>query len=600
MRAHAERLSAALEAVTDVDPLAWTALSRVYEWLGDADSEARALERRVEALLHSTVTENDVESLYRLAEIRLRDANRRSDGVLLLRRALEARPDFERAEPLLLRAAQVQGDRKETIDLLEEVARLSGHEETLVTALSLGAITGTSNASKVREGVELGRSLGRVDDVIALLRGALDHGDDAYTAETSAWIREQLAELLLETEDFRTARDLLEQATDFTDQERARCLRLRAARLSVERLDDLDRAARLYAQVLDENPANRDAWAPLLDVFRRQGDQESLIALIHRTVPLVESMVDRGRLRLEEATVLLARPERREEAATLLKQIIKEHPTLHEATQVLGELLSDDGRFEELAELIERQLDVAKTNGEVDAVEALSLRLGSILEQGQHGSSALDVYEGVLGWAPRSRSALRAIARLTESLEKDRGALADVLERLLAVEETNAVAEVSRRLIDLRTELDDRAGAERALEVAVRADPADPALRTRLIELYAERGERKKIADTLKAALVSAPSDRSLLVSTVRAFEEIDAIDDAITVITEEIERTPGDAELLRERSRLFRAAGAYDDAIADMCRSLRMFSSVCEARMLLISRALSRSAPPGAFTPSS
>src|SRR5262249_27072691 len=159
----------------------------------------------------------------------------------------------------------------------------------------------------------------------------------------------------------------------------ARGLALQVAKMASTELDDLEWAAELYRRVLADDPSERDAWEPLLEVYRRRGDSARLIGLIESTAPLVESAGDRARLRLEEATLMLADPNRRESAVDLLKRVLDDDPSLLEAADLLAKALDELGRLDELITLLTTQVNVAKSNEDARAVELLSQKLGALL-----------------------------------------------------------------------------------------------------------------------------------------------------------------------------------------------------------------------------
>ena len=88
IRDRARGIQSRLESTNNPDDAAWAALGRVYDWLGDRDAEAQVLERRV-AAWEDGETPADAEPLYRLAEVRLGDADTLDEGLGLLARGLE-------------------------------------------------------------------------------------------------------------------------------------------------------------------------------------------------------------------------------------------------------------------------------------------------------------------------------------------------------------------------------------------------------------------------------------------------------------------------------------------------------------------------------
>src|SRR5439155_4362434 len=138
---------------------------------------------------------------------------------------------------------------------------------------------------------------------------------------------------------------------------------------------DMERAARIYESLREGDPADRDVWVPLLEIHRKRGATAALIQLIAETLPLIDSVAERSRLRLEQATVLLERPETEEQAAALLREVLQDDPTRIDAAMLLSNLLERGGRGDELVGLLERQLDAAKDRADVPSIVSLAMKL---------------------------------------------------------------------------------------------------------------------------------------------------------------------------------------------------------------------------------
>jgi tetratricopeptide (TPR) repeat protein len=559
------RIHRDLEARKIADDGAWAAMSRVYEWLGDPTSEAKALERRVEALLAApSITPEDVEPLLRLAEIRLVDPERRPEGVALIERALDAGAPSERGFKLL-EAGSVAAPRDDALlRLLERIAREPGRERTLVDVMVLRAEAGPVTIDAVREAVELAERFGDVPAEQALLRGALAHAD-SYEPRDRGWVEERLGRLVLESGELAFATSLFEDAARHSEPIHGKELLRKAAQLASESLMDLERAARLYRDLLESDPADREVWEPLLEVYRRSGDRDRLIVLIGATAPLVDSLADRGRLRLEEATLMLAEPDRAPAAIELLEGILREDPAADDAADLLHGLLEREGKRPELVRLASSRFERAKSMGDPPSVESLGLVFGSLLEAEGDIAGAREVYGSLLDWNAQSRGALSAIVRLEEERGADPADVADAIERLLVVEEGDAVSELAMRLVELRTEQGDSLGVERALEIACVANPLEVALREQLVARCLERVDWQRAATVLRRASVADPSDHGLLMRAVEAFEHAGDLPHAVETLDLALAESPDNPDLHLERARLLSELGQHDRALQDI-----------------------------------
>jgi len=314
-------------------------------------------------------------------------------------------------------------------------------------------------------------------------------------------------------------------------------------------LADLPRAARIYAKLRNQEPADRAIWEPLLEIYRTLGDTDALVALIAETLPLIESPDERNRLRLEEAELLLLRPDTEAQAGQLLKDVLEEDPTQVPAAMLLSDLLERRGDKAQLGMLLARQLDTAKDRNDVVSVMALSARLAGLFEEIGRIGDALDIYHATLDWDPRAKTSLQAILRLSEA-RGDSFEIAEALEKLLAIETGDAAADIARRLFALRTEQGDGELAEL------------------LIQRYQARGAHRELAALLKQAFERAPDSAAILFALLETYRNLGELDAAVETVTLALDRAPGLAPLYRERASLLEALGRSGDAIGDFARA--------------------------------
>jgi predicted Zn-dependent protease len=170
----------------------------------------------------------------------------------------------------------------------------------------------------------------------------------------------------------------MRRAMQAAETEEAFQIGLEVASLAAGPMNDPSLAARTYEQLLERDPGERAVWEPLLDVYRKLGEEERLEALIATTVDSVLDPADRRRLRMERARLLLTRG-RRDEAVAVLQEILQEEPDDMDAANILMGVYEQTGRTDDLADLIARQLDGARGRSDGIAVAQLSLRLASLL-----------------------------------------------------------------------------------------------------------------------------------------------------------------------------------------------------------------------------
>jgi lipopolysaccharide biosynthesis regulator YciM len=594
-------------ALADRLPEVWRSLAGAYARLGDTVAEEALLTRQIAA--GGAGPAELADALYQLAALRLRRPEARDDGLALLRRAFDVGPDADRAEALL-RAALAAGAEGVAVGrTLEGIARHSGRDRALVDALVLISgidleITHVEDADDarldpLREAVDVAGRLGDAALVESLLRRALDRAPLLGDAPLG-WALSALAEQRAAVGDLAEAADLKERAARGAPPEQERALLLEVAALSAGALADPARAARLYEELRAREPAEREIWQPLAEVYRRLGDRARLAALLEETAPLLEGAAERARLRLERAR--MAVDEDQEKAVSLLKEVIEESPEEGEAAAVLAQLLEKLGRREELAELVHKQLDAAKDREDGPAIVELSLKLGALLEQQWDEQGALDVYHAALDWEPKSRELLRQIVRVGMARE-DSMALGDALDQLLAVEEGQTAVDLSLQLAELHGEHGDAEAAARALEQGWAARPGDPKLKQELVRRYTEAGAYRALADLyvreadtladrgarvevlcraaellreqaaepeaaaeiLGRALDLDPSNRDVLIALVDVHGAMGKHGRAVEAIGSALAADPNDPWLYRARASLHEALGRDQAALLDL-----------------------------------
>ena len=470
------------------------ALDRIYERLGDVDAQARVLAKRVDIESMSSGAPATTDALYRLATLKLLREGTLEEGCDLLLSALAIAPELDRAEAALRAATEAHPRETRLIDLYERVGRAEGHERALVEALTLRSQLPGSSPEPLREAVSVARRIGDTRLAESLLRRLVGRGQEgAPDPAHLAWALTTLAELREADDDVADAVALKRQAADLAEPEEARRLRFEVARLAADRLSDLTLAASTYEELHRHEPADRDAWEPLLQVYRRMGKHAELADLIGRVVDFVDDNAERSRLRLERVRVTMNELGLGDGAAPLLREIVDEDPSQVDAAILLAGILSRSGREEDLTELLARQLDAAKDRGDAASVGSLSLRLGALLERTRRAEARV-VYYGALEWQPESKELLRALVSLKDP-DAEEGDRADAMEKLLALETGPEAEALAIELAALRESLGDEEAAGRALEAGFRAHPSSVLLRERLEAAYRAHEEWTKLAE---------------------------------------------------------------------------------------------------------
>ncbi|HEX6277258.1 MAG TPA: tetratricopeptide repeat protein, partial [Polyangiaceae bacterium] len=580
-----------LEKGESLEDGAWAALGRAFEALDDATSAARVLEHRIALSGRSSRPPADPDLVYRLAAARLADPETREQGIGLLERAFDLDLDPERAAKLLQGIpSEVERDPRVAV-LRERLARASGDTKGLVKALAVRAALPDASVAAVREGFELAQQLGDKELAAELARAALSNTALSLEARDRGMLRLDLAALYEAEGDLPSAFDLREEAAaDLGSDEGKRLLLDVAGRAEGE--GDHDRALRLYAKILDDEPAEPRALGPALALYRKLGKKKEWLGRVEHAISLVETVEERSVLRLEQAHALLEQKGGEKKAIEVLEELLLDDPGRRDASELLATLFEKAGRHEELARLLGGELDAAAERGDPDTCAALGLRLTGILEQAGKLEEAADVARRALAGAPDHRELAATVLRLAEA-SGDTRSIADALERLLALERGPEAGALGRRLAALRDELGDEKGVERALELACIASPDDPELLESLLSRFEARGDAARAAALLARALERRPDDLGLLERLSAALGQSGDHEESARMLDRLVAASPNDAALLKKRAQVLHELGREDHALVDLEAAYALDPSLASELVQALERAVARAEPP-------
>lgn len=314
----------------------------------------------------------------------------------LLRRADTAGP----AARVLEDVHRAAGDARKLADLLERrVAGADGSERPplLAEIAALHERLGDKGAALQAKLRELAEAVRRGEDAPGARAEA-----ERLAAATGAW-----PELARALEEALRARLPREAALD---------VKRRLATISAERLGRLDVAARWFEEVAGEAPSAETLGA-LARVHRRLGAHRELARTLERLAELAPAPAARKELLLEVAKIMADQLSDREGAMAAYRKILAVDPEDPNALRLLGTLLGSAERWEDLADVLSREITVAERQPNLVAEAAeLRYRLGRIRHQrlaDQDG--ALACYRDVLARVPRHPAALVALEELART-----------------------------------------------------------------------------------------------------------------------------------------------------------------------------------------
>ncbi|MEM7153241.1 MAG: tetratricopeptide repeat protein, partial [Myxococcota bacterium] len=598
--------------VREVD--VWRAAARLAGARGDTDRQVRYLGKLAEVGEDGSETRAD--ALFRMAEVHLSHEDGIDAGVETLRRALADAAKPERAARILRRAAEAHAPHAELLELYEEVARKTEDSSQILHAIERRAAHPDASPEAIREGVTLANELEAPDRAEALMMRAVELGENLLDGqERIAWAMLGLSTRRLEQGDLAGAVKWIGEAAESAPLEDLLALGQTIADAAMGEDGDPSLAAKLYESLLERDPTARAAWEPLANIYRKLDDVERLHRLVDETLDGLQDTEERNALRLMLVESMLAHEEHQDDALETLRNVLLEDPEHAQAQRLMAEHLMRTGNRDELLDLLRQQLMNAQANQKPEAIAVAALRLGEQLEEDDPIEAAA-TYRGALDSAPQDAGLLRALLKhLTdEDLASER---AEVLERLIEVEDDEAVAERSLELAAVRRSIEDEAGALQALTRGYARSPSHPELRAQLEGAYEAQGDfgglakllmdsaegeedlgtklplmkqaatlhRDKLGDPgeaitiLEQARTLAPEDPHLAAELVSTLAVGGRHEEAGQLVGEQIEQAGEDPQrllpLLVQRAGLRETAGDLDGTIADLEQARSIDTSV-------------------------
>ena len=210
------------------------------------------------------------------------------------------------------------------------------------------------------------------------------------------------------------------------------------ASLYADRLSAPDKAARAL-ETLAASAPEPEALAALARVYRGKGAYRELASALTRQASMASSPEAKKELLLEVATVMEEQLSDREGALETYRQILAIDPQDPNALRTLGRLLGAAERWEDLVQVLEREVAVTERQGLVAEAAELRCRLGRIRQQRLADvEGALAAYREVLAKVPRHPHALAALEELARSGGKGADEAAALLEPIYGQEGEHA------------------------------------------------------------------------------------------------------------------------------------------------------------------
>lgn len=579
---------------------AWRALGRVARKRGDRVEEIRVLRRLVAAGVDTGGLEGDgdldesqrTDALYRIAEVELRTDETLESGLDTLRDAVRRDSDHARAARIAAEAAKAMPEHEGLALFWERAARDAGDSALLLGYLrhriaQSGGAGGSASLEEVQEGVTIATALGEDDAIEPMLLKGAEIAETALGGLAGAlWIPTTLAERRSAAGDVRGAITWTQKAAEAAeaagDADRALELLREVAQLA--KGSDPKLAASAFSKIVEKTPSDRSLWGPLAEVYATLRDREGYEIAVRLALDGLSDRADRNDLRVALADQLLGTYQAEADGVAVLKEALDEDPDSLPASERLLDIFQKNGENEQLADLLERQLDRARDRSDVEAITALSLRRGGLLE-GTRRDDAMDVYRSALDWAPEDVRVLGALFRLygPDDDQLDRAALG---ERLLAVSDAAQAAPLAAQLADAYQAAEDDDAVGRVLDVGFRRAPGDATLLARLTAWLEAREDRDALAEIVAydaAHRADAAQRKARFREAAGLFVAVGRPERAAEILGDAVTASPDDLDLFGEYATALEASGRAEDGIALATQSLEGRTGVERGQLLAL-----------------
>ena len=566
-------------------------LAQVLE--DECKDPSRALDVLVDAMSENTSDVALLDGVERLADI----TRNYSRPATALEEALQLRPpastemardvwvrlaswqrdrikDAAAAERSLLHALEWDSNNDDILTQLENLRRVPGRERELIDTLRQRARMTLSEAFRA-ELFQQARQVAAAinDNAIAetIVRELLGF-DDA-----NLWAITELTALRRGAQDWaETLKLLLRRAELEADSRILHDIRHEAAVVAKDRLSDTATAISLYSQLFDDDPMDEVAGNSLKSLLLETKAFDQLIQILSRLVDVARGPSERAELRLQLASVYDENLEKPQAAIAELNSILEDTPNYAAAVVTLSKIYEKLGANEDMAELLERQIRQAETDGDVEAKIALQIRLGEVCETRlEDVDRALATYRSVLESRPQHRPALESLIRLREN-QGEMAEAAVLLESLVAIASAAERSSLDVRLADMRERVGDEKGALAALQHALTTDPMSKEIRVRARALSEKMGDWDHVATLLsdEAALAEAVTDKVGLwrdAARIRA-EKLQDGSSAAALLEQASTFAPNDRDLLLSLCDAYTASGRAREAATALERIVESY----------------------------
>lgn len=444
----------------------------------------------------------------------------------------------------------------------------------------LAPITGNweGAAAALRDAVEAKSStLGSEQSRDLLLRVAVWYRDRAEDKASAEKALERALEfdpnnddLLVQIEALQSGagreRDLvqtLRRRAKLARDDAARDALYRRAKELADGLSDRELSESVLREMLEKDDRNLWALAELSTLREAASDYQELFTLLLRRVELGTDSTENRKLRHRAAVVAREHLSDTGKAIEIYSHLFDDEPTDASAASALRELYESGGKYEELARLLERLVQVAPTAADRGT---LRMELSKLqVERFKKTDAAIELLRATIQEEPARADAVTALSDLYEQHKKYpelAGLLSDQIRLAGERGETDTELALQVRLGDLYDQkLSDRAKAIETYEAILSRHPQHRPSLEALTRLYQAAKDHASAARIIEMLLSSASGDEAVRLSKVLAdeYRGMKDLTRAATALERGLAADPGNGQIRDLLRSLYQESGAWE-----------------------------------------
>lgn len=470
------------------------------------DPHDMEVQERLESLTASLDRYQDLVPLYDEIAADLGDPIRKVELAEKAGRwALERLGQTAQAAALFRQVLSVEPEHQEALEILENIARVEGDEESLAAVLAARV----QSTFEPEEQIALYTELATVRLSLQDYQGAIEAFQQLLILDEETLERlETLAQLFEITEQWQERADILERLLIYRDDQDGRfVLYTEIGTIALEKLEDFSRARFALEEALTLVPGNAEILRALEDVYEGAKDWQALGELLDQKLETTEDDRERLRLLVRRAQVRYEVSKDIEGAIADYQQafaIQADHP---EIIAALGELYRSERRWADLLDLLQVQIDDSTDH---ERASAYLLEMAIIAQDElQELDSAMEYATAALERDAQNSAALDRLESIQRA-RRDWEALVAIIDRRLeqAEDEEQELALLKERARTLEDDKKDLAAAAETYLELLKRSPQDKTLLNKLESLYEAERDGEGLYVLLELQVQQAPPEQ--------------------------------------------------------------------------------------------